>query len=62
MLSWTRLTLISGLFLVILTLSCGVKGPPVNPSGPWGPEKGNVPEEAGGPMDAGTSTEPIDSL
>jgi len=61
--SWTRLTLISGLFLVILTLSCGVKGPPVNSSGPWGPEEGNIPPAAeSGEIDAGSTAEPIDSL
>jgi hypothetical protein len=61
-LSWTRLTLISGFFLVIMTISCGVKAPPVNSSGPWGPNAGNTPTHDNGQIDAENQAEQIDSL
>jgi len=61
-LSWPRLTLISGLFLVILTISCGVRGTPVNPSGPWGPDEGSASTHDNGRIDAENKVEPIDSL
>ena len=46
MTGWSKSALISSLIILLFLAACGIKGPPVNPSGPWGPME-KAPEDQG---------------